>query len=147
MSTLAEEIGRFANQEVFNRRTDEAASLPEAWNELGEAILKRIDDQEHEEPDGMDVWDMAVGVLNECVAVLAERGKQYGNASLEEPGLLTGRPASDLLLALLEVKLNRFRNDIRAHRPLKRDTVVDLCNYAAFTYARYEIDFAEENKP
>lgn len=85
---------------------------------------------------GKEVREWAVELLNECLDIIDERGKQYGNASLEDPGMLSGRSAEDTLLTMVEVKLNRLRNDVLLGKPPKRDTIIDLCNYLAFYYAR-----------
>lgn len=94
--------------------------------------------------DAGAVREAAVTLLRDCIAIIEERGKQYGNASLEETGMLTGRSPDDMLLALVEVKLNRQKNDIRASMeaelPIrtKRDTTIDLINYEAFFQGRQD---------
>lgn len=88
--------------------------------------------------DAGAVRDAATLLLRTCIDTIEERGRQYGNASLEEPGMITGRNADDLLMAMVEVKLNRLRNNWRKGCTLKRDTVVDLINYLAFLQGRQD---------
>jgi hypothetical protein len=78
-------------------------------------------------------------VLEEAEGLIyGDRKEQYGNAAknfgdiahLWEP-ILGVRPSAEAVaLCLLQLKVARAINDIRAGKDIKRDTIVDLAGYA-----------------
>jgi hypothetical protein len=74
-------------------------------------------------------------VLDECKAVIGERGKDYGGVeqNFESIAAIYSRvsgihiEAHDIALMMVCLKLARIRSS-----PMKRDNYLDLINYAAF---------------
>lgn len=106
---------------------DQVAEMPPEVEE-GEEGLK-----------GNEVHSRAQAILRTCAQLMRERGAQHGNACLSEPGRLTSRLASDLIMAAIEIKLARWQEAARRGNFPCRDTLLDLINYIAFYCAQVDL--------